>query len=119
MMRLLLWVFFLVVAQEVARGFIVASSRQYQRRLLLWSELRDLGCLPFDREEILLPGTPYSCRLSCQKGDSRYLHLYESRFLALFEFATEERNSTVALGFFTDDGVSVTFSSSKTVNRRC
>ena len=95
MMRLLLWVFFLVVAQEVARGFIVASSRQYQRRLLLWSELRDLGCLPFDREEILLP------------GDSRYLHLYESRFLALFEFATEERNSTVALGFFTDDGVSI------------
>jgi len=50
-----------------------------------------LGVLPFGINECLLP------------GQARYLHLYEARFLALFEDSIE-RNDKIALAYVTDTG---------------
>lgn len=52
------------------------------------SEFCDLGLLPFGTSEILLP------------GQERYLHLYEARFLALFEHAVSACDERIVLAFF-------------------
>lgn len=53
---------------------------------------RNVGVLPFRWEEALLP------------GEERYLHLYEARFLSLFEAATQQE-SEVALAFSTGEAL--------------
>ena len=50
-----------------------------------------LPLMPFAADEVLIP------------GQSRYLHLYEARFLALFEHATTKCGSDIVLGFFAGD----------------
>ena len=50
-----------------------------------------LPLMPFGSDEVLIP------------GQSRYLHLYEARFLALFDHATKECGDDVVLGFFAGD----------------
>ena len=47
--------------------------------------------MPFGADEVLIP------------GQSRYLHLYEARFLSLFEYCTRECDDDVVLGFFAGD----------------
>ena len=50
-----------------------------------------LPLMPFGADEVLIP------------GQSRYLHLYEARFLSLFEYCTRECDDDVVLGFFAGD----------------
>ena len=50
-----------------------------------------LPLMPFGADEVLIP------------GQSRYLHLYEARFLSLFEYCTRECEDDVVLGFFAGD----------------
>ena len=55
---------------------------------------RVVGCMPFDVRELLLP------------GQSRYLHLYEARFISLFEEAhLKGDRGAIACGFMTSEGL--------------
>lgn len=50
-----------------------------------------LPLMPFGADEVLVP------------GQSRYLHLYEARFLALFEYCKSDADNDCVLGFFAGD----------------
>jgi len=52
---------------------------------------RTLPLMPFGADEVLMP------------GQSRYLHLYEARFIALFEHCTERCGGDCVLGFYAGD----------------
>lgn len=66
---------------------LTARPGQSPGRRLVVRRASELGVLPFAANEILLP------------GDERYLHLYEARFLALFEHATKSCDHVVVLAF--------------------
>jgi hypothetical protein len=53
---------------------------------------RQLGCLPFSFDDV-----------PCV-GETRKLHLYEARFLALFEAALHKRGGCVGACIFSEDG---------------
>lgn len=72
----------------LSRGAQNQLGRAMWRTARQMSEFCDMGLLPFGTSEILLP------------GQERYLHLYEARFLALFEHAVSACDERVVLAFF-------------------
>ena len=93
---------------SVATGFVARAPRAPRQRVARFADLpwsgsgadspaqaeRELGCMPFDVRELLLP------------GQSRYLHLYEARFIALFEEAhLKGDRGAIACGFMTSEGL--------------
>jgi hypothetical protein len=74
-----------VVANTARRG--VAEWQESQE-----GPTRQLGCLPFSFDDV-----------PCV-GETRKLHLYEARFLALFETALHKRGGCVGACIFSEDG---------------
>lgn len=64
---------------------------------------KTLPLMPFASDEVLIP------------GQSRYLHLYEARFLSLFEHATANCDGAVVLGFFAGDSALLRCATTATV----
>lgn len=85
----------MLLLATVVAGFQLNHRPGFSSRALVGraaSALEEMACLPFAADEVLLP------------GQSRYLHLYEARFLALFEYATSKCDSELCMGFFVGDG---------------
>ncbi|CAM9865407.1 unnamed protein product [Ectocarpus sp. 12 AP-2014] len=58
-------------------------------------DLREIGLLPFPVDDVMCP------------GETKALHLYEARFLSLFENAIKNHGGCVGGAIFVDDGVLV------------
>ncbi|CAM9892332.1 unnamed protein product, partial [Hapterophycus canaliculatus] len=58
-------------------------------------DLREIGFLPFPVDDVMCP------------GETKALHLYEARFLSLFENAIKHHGGCVGAAIFVDDGVLV------------
>ncbi|CAM9393335.1 unnamed protein product, partial [Scytosiphon promiscuus] len=58
-------------------------------------DLREIGFLPFPVDDVMCP------------GETKALHLYEARFLSLFENAIKHHGGCVGAAIFVDEGVLV------------